>query len=40
MPNDSTQITIAYQTKKNLKAGKVKLPVLIDIKNGPKYAVN
>ncbi len=38
-PGESIQLQITYQTRKNLKFGKTKCIVPIEIKNGPRYNV-
>jgi len=36
-PGDEMTITVSYQAKKNMKFGKTKTQVPIEIKNGAKY---
>ena len=39
-PGDEVQVTITLATKKNMKYGKSKVLVPIEIKNGPQYSLD
>lgn len=39
-PGDEIQVTITLATKKNMKYGKSKIIVPVDIKNGPQYSLD
>lgn len=39
-PGDEIQVTVTLATKKNMKYGKSKIVVPVDIKNGPQYSLD